>query len=161
MSDHHTPGLDGATGGPVPGAGPAAPEQPAEAAARRVSAGAARLFDIRRVIGGLFVLYGAVLTVVGATDSAAEIAKAQGIRINLWTGLGMLALGAAFLVWLRLSPTEPPAGPVGDGPAPSAGRPATGTVPAPRDGLATDTASDTGTGIGTGTGRPDRTATGE
>lgn len=122
MSDHHTSG-----------AGP-------DTAAERT--GAARLFDIRRVIGGLFVLYGAVLTAVGATDSSAEIAKAEGIRINLWTGLGMLVLGVVFLVWLRLNPAEPPAEP-----AEPAGRtigepgsaPGTGTVPAQRESRGTDT----------------------
>jgi hypothetical protein len=71
-------------------------------------ANVARLFDIRRIIGGLFVLYGVVLTVTGMTDSQAEIDKAQGININLWTGLGMLVLGLGFLVWLKLSPTPPP-----------------------------------------------------
>ena len=37
-------------------------------------------------------------------DSAAEIAKAAGVRINLWTGLGMLALGLGFLLWAKLRP---------------------------------------------------------
>ena len=75
--------------------------------AERVSA-AARLFDVRRVIGGLFVVYGLIVTIVGLFDSPAEIAKAQGVRINLWTGLAMLALGALFLVWQWLRPLEPP-----------------------------------------------------
>ncbi|MCW3001938.1 MAG: hypothetical protein JWQ20_1236 [Conexibacter sp.] len=60
---------------------------------------AANLFDLRRIIGGLFVLYGVVLTVVGLGDSDAEIAKAAGVHINLLAGLGMLALGALFLLW--------------------------------------------------------------
>jgi hypothetical protein len=100
--------------------------EPAAAAAERPSATAARLFDIRRVIGGLFVLYGAILTAVGAFDSPAAVAKAQGVRINLWTGLGMLVLGAAFLLWLRLSPPQAPDGGPGrpDGAAPTGpGRP--------------------------------------
>jgi xanthine/uracil/vitamin C permease (AzgA family) len=59
----------------------------------------ARLFDVRRVIGGLFVVYGLILTVVGLFDSSAEIRKAQGVRINLWTGLAMLVLGGLFLLW--------------------------------------------------------------
>ena len=54
---------------------------------------AANLFDLRRIIGGLFVLYGVVLTIVGLGDSDAEIEKAAGVHINLWAGLGMLALG--------------------------------------------------------------------
>jgi hypothetical protein len=60
---------------------------------------AANLFDLRRIIGGLFVLYGIVLTIVGLTDSDAEIRKAAGVHINLWAGLGMLVVGAIFLIW--------------------------------------------------------------
>jgi hypothetical protein len=65
---------------------------------------AANLFDLRRIIGGLFVLYGVVLTVVGLGDSDAEIAKAAGVHINLLAGLGMLALGGIFLLWAFLRP---------------------------------------------------------
>ncbi|MGW6736748.1 hypothetical protein [Streptomyces sp. NPDC055013] len=72
------------------------------------SATAAQLFDIRRIIGGLFVLYGVIVTIVGLTDDDAAIDKAQGININLWTGLGMLLLGLFFLTWLKLRPTAPP-----------------------------------------------------
>jgi hypothetical protein len=74
----------------------------------RQSTTAARLFDIRRVIGGLFVLYGIIVTIAGITASDAAIRKAAGININLWTGLGMLALGVFFLVWLTISPSPPP-----------------------------------------------------
>jgi hypothetical protein len=74
----------------------------------RKSTTAARLFDIRRIIGGLFVLYGVIVTIAGITASDAAIHKAAGININLWTGLGMLALGVFFLVWLTLSPSPPP-----------------------------------------------------
>ena len=70
----------------------------------------ARLFDVRRVIGGLFVVYGVIVTVIGLFDSPAEIDKAQGVRINLWMGLAMLALGLLMLLWLRLSPPEAPVG---------------------------------------------------
>ena len=69
---------------------------------------AARLFDIRRIIGGLFVVYGVIVTIAGITASDADIDKAQGININLWTGLGMLILGLLFLLWLWLRPTAPP-----------------------------------------------------
>ncbi|MFI5757544.1 hypothetical protein [Streptomyces sp. NPDC051569] len=72
------------------------------------SATAARLFDVRRIIGGLFVLYGVIVTIAGITASDADLKKAQDININLWTGLGMLALGLFFLVWLKLRPTAPP-----------------------------------------------------
>ncbi|MBD9727201.1 hypothetical protein PV755_25455 [Streptomyces caniscabiei] len=72
------------------------------------SATAARLFDIRRIIGGLFVLYGVIVTLSGLTASDAEIDKAEGVNINLWTGLGMRALGLFFLGWLWLRPAAPP-----------------------------------------------------
>ncbi|WP_127358809.1 hypothetical protein [Actinacidiphila soli] len=69
---------------------------------------AAKLFDIRRIIGGLFTVYGVIVTIAGITASDAAIRKAQGININLWTGLGMLILGLLFLLWVRLSPPPPP-----------------------------------------------------
>lgn len=69
---------------------------------------AARLFDIRRVIGGLFVAYGIIVTLVGVFDSRAEIDKAEGVRINLWAGLSMLAFGLVMLLWQWLRPAEAP-----------------------------------------------------
>jgi hypothetical protein len=74
---------------------------------------AARLFDVRRVIGGLFVVYGVIVTLIGLFDNKSEIDKAQGVRINLWMGLGMLALGLLMLFWLWVNPTKVPA-PSGD-----------------------------------------------
>ena len=66
----------------------------------------ARLFDVRLVIGGLFVIYGIIVGVIGLFDSAAEVQKAQGVHINLWMGIAMLVFGALVLLWLRLSPPE-------------------------------------------------------
>ncbi|QFR97745.1 hypothetical protein GBW32_14525 [Streptomyces tsukubensis] len=74
----------------------------------RKSASAARLFDVRRIIGGLFVVYGIIVTIAGITASDADMKKAQDININLWTGLGMLALGLFFVIWQLLRPTVPP-----------------------------------------------------
>ena len=74
----------------------------------KASASAARLFDVRRMIGGLFVAYGLIVTGAGIFDGQSAKDKAQGIDINLWAGLGMLALGVFFLAWLWLSPAEPP-----------------------------------------------------
>lgn len=71
---------------------------------------ASKLFDIRYLIGALFTLYGVVLIVVGLFDNDAEIAKAAGIAINLWTGIGMLIVGLLFLTWARLRPVQPAAG---------------------------------------------------
>ncbi|MGW7088723.1 hypothetical protein ACWGH2_35190 [Streptomyces sp. NPDC054871] len=77
-------------------------------ALERKSATAARLFDIRRIIGGLFVVYGIIVTIAGISPSDADMKKAEDININLWTGLAMLALGLFFLGWLWLRPTPPP-----------------------------------------------------
>lgn len=66
--------------------------------------GASKLFDLRVLIGGLFTFYGVVLTVMGLLASDQVRAKASGININLWMGLGMLALGLFFLLWWRLRP---------------------------------------------------------
>jgi hypothetical protein len=65
---------------------------------------AANLFDLRRIIAGLFLLYGVVLTIVGIGDSDAEIQKAAGVHINLIAGLGMLVIGGLFLAWALLRP---------------------------------------------------------
>jgi NADH:ubiquinone oxidoreductase subunit 5 (subunit L)/multisubunit Na+/H+ antiporter MnhA subunit len=76
-----------------------------EAEAAEVDHGAARnLFDLRTIIGALFTFYGLFLTIYGIFDSQADVQKAAGVRINLWTGLGMLALGLAFLTWMWLRP---------------------------------------------------------
>ncbi|MER6421828.1 hypothetical protein [Streptomyces sp. NPDC001137] len=75
------------------------------------SATAARIFDLRRIIGGLFVVYGLIVMIAGITDDQAAIDKAQGVNINLWTGIAMLVLGVFFLVWLKLRPTPPPVPP--------------------------------------------------
>ncbi|WBB58855.1 hypothetical protein O7599_25005 [Streptomyces sp. WMMC500] len=101
----------------------------------RKSATASRLFDVRRLIGGLFLAYGLILVIVGAFDSDAEIAKAEDVRINLWTGLGMLALGLFFVVWQLLRPVRPPS--------------------AEELAEAMDTGQGQGGGHGQGQGRPD------
>ncbi len=69
---------------------------------------AAKLFDVRLVIGGLFVVYGVIVALIGLFDSPTELEKAQGVRINLWMGLAMLALGLFFLAWQWLRPAQPP-----------------------------------------------------
>ena len=71
---------------------------------------AARLFDLRILIGGLFVLYGIMLTVAGFFTSPEELAKASNININLWMGIGMLIIGGFFTTWWRLRPLrrDPP-----------------------------------------------------
>jgi xanthine/uracil/vitamin C permease (AzgA family) len=66
--------------------------------------GISRLFDVRLVIGGVLVVYGVVLTITGLFDGKGAVAKAAGIRINLWTGIGMLVVGVFFLGWMKVLP---------------------------------------------------------
>src|SRR3954469_22827855 len=80
-----------------------AQSEQAEIDAQR-AAKAARLFDIRRLIGGLFVIYGVILVVLGLGESDASIAKSAGININLYAGAGMLAVGVLFLIWAFARP---------------------------------------------------------
>ena len=54
-----------------------------ERAARRRN-----LFDIRRLIGGLFLIYGVILDRARARRVRRVIAKSAGININLYAGLG-------------------------------------------------------------------------
>src|SRR5438132_869605 len=75
---------------------------------------AAKLFDLRVLIGGLFALYGVVLIIAGIFASAAEIQKASGININLWMGIGMLIVGLLFLLWWRVNPLRHPVDPAHD-----------------------------------------------
>jgi hypothetical protein len=65
---------------------------------------AANLFDLRRIIGGVMVVWGVLLIILGATDSTEEANKAAGININLYAGIGMLILGIVFLVWAFTRP---------------------------------------------------------
>jgi hypothetical protein len=64
----------------------------------------ANLFDLRRIIGGLFIVYGLLLTILGLFDSQKEIDKAAGVNINLWAGLGMLVVGGLFMLWAFTRP---------------------------------------------------------
>ena len=52
----------------------------------------------------MFGVWGVLLIILGITDSDAEIAKAAGVNINLWTGLGMLVISAFFLIWAFTRP---------------------------------------------------------
>ncbi|SDQ81727.1 hypothetical protein [Actinopolyspora saharensis] len=75
------------------------------------SSASTKLFDIRTIIGGLFVVYGVLVGFAGIFPTKEGLAKAQGININLWTGLSMLLLGGLFLLWVKLRPLEAPEAP--------------------------------------------------
>lgn len=66
----------------------------------------ALLFDIRSFTGTLFLIFGVIVTIVGLTASDADIKKAAGVNLSLILGVIMLALGAAFVIWLLVSPPE-------------------------------------------------------
>lgn len=77
------------------------------------SSAAATLFDLRTVIAILFGSFGIILVIVAlATTTQAQLDKAGGIHLNLWTGIAMLALAAVFAVWVR---TRPPLGAATEG----------------------------------------------
>ncbi len=71
------------------------------------AARAANRFDIRRLIGGLFILYGLILTILGLVGSHHVKTKAAGINVDLWTGLAMLVFGALMIFWALARPTVP------------------------------------------------------
>ena len=65
----------------------------------------ARGFDVRTIIGSLLGLYAVVLLVMGLFfTSAEELTKADGVNLNVWTGIGLGVAAAVFLVWVRLRP---------------------------------------------------------
>jgi len=66
----------------------------------------ATLFDLRMFIGSLFVVFGVIVTLRGLAASPAEITKAAGINLSLWTGLIMLVTGIVFVAWTLISPPE-------------------------------------------------------
>jgi len=74
-----------------------------EAAASRL----ANRFDIRRIIGAVFTVYGVILLVTGLVGSHEVKTKAAGINIDLWTGIAMLIVGALMVAWALLRPVEP------------------------------------------------------
>lgn len=71
------------------------------------AARAANRFDIRRLIGGLFVLYSLILIALGIFGSSQVKHKAAGINVDLWTGLAMLVFGALMIFWALTRPTLP------------------------------------------------------
>jgi hypothetical protein len=65
---------------------------------------AANLFDIRRIIGGLFVLYGITLTVLGLGASDEDLKRADGVNVNLLVGIVLLVMAACFIAWALWRP---------------------------------------------------------
>jgi hypothetical protein len=71
------------------------------------AARAANRFDVRRIIGGVFTVYGIVLLVTGIVGSEHVKTKAAGINIDLFAGIGMLIFAALMIAWALLRPVMP------------------------------------------------------
>jgi NADH:ubiquinone oxidoreductase subunit 4 (subunit M) len=65
---------------------------------------AANLFDIRRIIGGLFLLYGITLVVLGLGASDEDLRRAEGVNLNLLVGVIMIVMAALFIAWALWRP---------------------------------------------------------
>ncbi len=91
----------------VPGTESAPDSAPISDEDEAKAARAANRFDIRRLIGGLFALYGAILTILGIAGSTTLKHKAAGIDIDLWTGLAMLVFAALMIFWALWRPVRP------------------------------------------------------
>jgi hypothetical protein len=62
-------------------------------------------FDLRSIVGVLFAVYGIVCTIWGlAGNTTADARRSGGINVNLWTGIGMLVVAAAFFAWALWRP---------------------------------------------------------
>lgn len=73
-------------------------------------------FDVRYFIGALLGLYGVILLLTSLlSTSEADLERAGGVDVNLWTGLGLLASAAVFAGWARLRPVVVPPQPESDG----------------------------------------------
>ena len=74
-------------------------------ARQRRTAGA---FDIRVIIAALIGIYGIVLVLVGFFGDTRATQGEAPLNINLWAGIGMIVVAAAFVVWARVRPVVVP-----------------------------------------------------
>ncbi len=67
----------------------------------------ATALDLRAWIAAMFATFGLMLACYGAFFvTEADLAKAGGLNLDLWTGVGMLVAAAAFFMWLMARPPE-------------------------------------------------------
>jgi membrane-bound ClpP family serine protease len=67
------------------------------------------VFDIRFVIGGLVGIYGVILTLLGLFNASdEELARGDGLNINLWAGLGMIVFAVVMGAWAYWRPVIVP-----------------------------------------------------
>ncbi|HEX4759485.1 MAG TPA: hypothetical protein VH256_01735 [Thermoleophilaceae bacterium] len=83
-------------------------EQPGQPDAPQVSeeeaARAANLLDIRRIIGGVLLVYGLLILGAGIFGSSADKHQAAGVNVNLYAGIAILVGGVLFLAWAFARP---------------------------------------------------------
>jgi hypothetical protein len=99
MSQHSASNPSGATAAGASG----------ESGTSGTSSGSAKrtagIFDIRVIIGALLGLFGLILVLTSLlSDPQAQVAKANDVDLNLWTGLSLLAAAAMFIAWAYLRP---------------------------------------------------------
>lgn len=83
------------------------PKQPVKSPERRHNAG---ILDIRNIIGALLGIYGVIVLALGLFgDKQGE--KTGDVNANLWAGLALVVVAAAFIVWARLKPVKVPESP--------------------------------------------------
>ena len=68
----------------------------------------AGLFDIRTIIALLLGIYGVILLVTSFFTSDQQLAKADGVDVNLWAGIGLVVASVVFAGWARLRPIVVP-----------------------------------------------------
>lgn len=72
------------------------------AAPRKHSAG---IFDVRNIIAALTGIYGVVLLIMGLVNfTDTDKQKADGVNLNLWTGLALLVFAILMALWAYLRP---------------------------------------------------------
>ncbi len=87
-------------------------DRPDHTATEEPPSASSQLFDLRTIIAILFIFYGVILTIMGLFfETPADIAKAGGLNLNLWSGLAMVVVALLFYLWARLRPLEPPTAP--------------------------------------------------
>ena len=64
----------------------------------------AGLFDIRVIIALLIGTYGVILVITGFFTSDSQIAKGDGLNINLVGGAVMIVASIGFIAWARIRP---------------------------------------------------------
>jgi hypothetical protein len=65
---------------------------------------ATNLLDVRKIIGGLLGLYGAILLLAGIFGSDQDKEQAAGVNVNLWVGLALIVVCGLFWGWALWRP---------------------------------------------------------